>query len=161
MTALPLRRDDRAVPPLVAAPEAEAHRSDHPLATSRPVRVTLLIVACTLMGLTDLLCTLAYVGGAGMVEKNPLARLVIIHGGAEWLVAFKLLTMLVTGVCIYFARRHVVGERCAWLCALLLTALTAHWVRVNEQMIDYGDEITLIASTYETMRIPQWVRFED
>ncbi|GAB4548050.1 MAG: hypothetical protein Tsb0013_08340 [Phycisphaerales bacterium] len=129
----------------------------------RPTRVGLLIIACVLMGLTDLACTLAYVGGIGMVELNPLARYVIEHGGASWLIAFKLVTMLVTGLCVYLSRHHRMGEQCAWLSFLLLMALTLHWVRYNEEIVspETASEITMIAATPESDMITHWVRFRD
>lgn len=130
------------------------------LASSRHERVTLIILACTLMGLTDLLCTLAYVGGIGMIEQNPLARAIIERGGAGWLIVFKLLTMSVMGGCIYLSRRHAKGELCAWGCCVLLTALMAHWTHYNAVITDPENNV-LMATSYDVNYLEGWVRFED
>ncbi|MEM1424119.1 MAG: DUF5658 family protein [Planctomycetota bacterium] len=133
------------------------------LVGARPTRVGLLLVACVLMGLTDLACTLAYIGGVGMFEQNPVARAVIERGGAGWLIAFKLATMLVTGVCVYASRRHRVGEQCAWLSFLMLMALTLHWVRYNEQVVspEIAAGMTIIGSAPDSFEVTNWVRLGD
>ncbi len=133
------------------------------IVASRPTRVGMLIVACTLMGLTDLACTLAYVGGVGMFEQNPLARYIIERGGAPWLIVFKLCTMLVMGGCVYLSRRHRMGEQCAWLSCLMLTTLTLHWVRFNEEIVqpDSVEALMNLAATPEAYEYPNWVRFND
>lgn len=133
------------------------------LVASRPQRVLLIVVACMLMGLTDLLCTLAYVGNVGMIEKNPVARMVINQGGAFWLVCFKLMTMLITGGCISMSRRHAVGEHCAWLCAVLLGTLTLHWIGYNKDIVspENIENVVPIATSPEMLEVNHWVRFED
>ena len=133
------------------------------LVGARPTRVGLLLLACVLMGLTDLACTLAYVGGVGMIEMNPLARVIIEQGGAIWLIAFKLVTMVVTGACVYASRRHRMGEQCAWLCFLMLMALTLHWVQYNEESVtpEAMDDIITIAASPETLTLPNWVACSD
>jgi len=97
----------------------------------RPRRVALLAIAMILMGLADLQLTLTYMGSAGMLELNPLARAMIDLGGAPQLIRFKLLTIAVSAGLLYLLRRHSIAERCAWLSCAALLGLTAHWVRYN------------------------------
>ena len=132
------------------------------LIASRPQRVALVILACMLMGLADLACTLAYVGGVGMIESNPLARFIIQTGGASWLIAFKLVTMAVTGGCLYMSRHYAMGERCAWICCAVLTALSVHWMNYNEAIVSPENlsETILIASMNDYYEVEGWVRFD-
>ncbi len=122
---------------------------------TRERRVALLVIAVLLMGLTDLLCTLTHMRGAGMIESNPLARWFAIVGGERELVVFKLWTMALSGGLVYLLRRRWQAEAAGWVMVGVMLALTAHWQRYNAS----ASEVATIA---EAMRgTPGWVRFED
>lgn len=111
---------------------------------ARARRIGLLIVAIVLMGAADLMCTLIYMYGIGMVEVNPIARRMVEINGATQLVMFKLLTMLLAGSALYLGRFHRRTEACGWGCTVLMLALTLHWVRYNRDVILHTNDIAVI-----------------
>lgn len=97
-------------------------------------RVALLAIAITIMGLADLALTLTYMNTTGMYELNPLARVMVATGGAQQLIIFKLLTLSMSAGVFFLLRRHRIVEPTAWACALIMGALTVHWVSYNKQI---------------------------
>jgi len=120
-----------------------------PLATGNDHarRVTLLIMAIILMSVADLVITLTYMRSVGMFEANPIARFMVSLGSYGHLVRYKLFTMALSCGLLYLLRRHRNAELAAWLCAIVLLSLTAHWVRYNNQIVNYTNEL-LIAQEY-------------
>lgn len=108
-------------------------------------RLMLVLLAITLMSLADLICTLIYMSGIGLLEVNPLARLMVSIGDAQQLIIFKLFTMTLACGALYFARRHPISERVAWMCAAGLFALMLHWTAFNSSVSDLTNEITILA----------------
>jgi hypothetical protein len=106
-----------------------------------------------LMGVTDLLCTLAYMRTSGMVEMNPLARWVATAGGTPGLVAFKLLTLVISGGILLALRERRVAENFAWVGAACMLALTAHWVHYNAHIPGMTPLLGELAATSP----PEWV----
>ena len=126
---------------------------------ARSRRLGLLMVALVLMGVADLLCTLTYMRMSGMLEANPIARLMIDIGGERQLVLFKLFTMALCCGALYLARRHAVAERCAWFCAAIMLALTFHWVTFNRSVPEYTNEMVTLALN-DGMGEPMWVKLD-
>lgn len=119
------------------------HRGPSDLARAR--RIGLLIVAIVLMGAADLMYSLIYMRGIGMMEVNPIARRMIEINGVMQLVMFKTLTMLLAGSALYLGRFHRRTELCGWGCTLLMLGLTMHWVRYNRDVIHLANDIAVIA----------------
>jgi hypothetical protein len=130
---------------LVRRVRAALGRPCDPASRSRGRRVALLIFAVALMGLADLLCTLAYMHTVGMMEANPIARHMIDLNGSQQLVLFKLLTISLSSAALWFGRFHRQTELCAWGCVALMLMLTAHWVRYNREVVEMSNEIAVIA----------------
>jgi hypothetical protein len=129
------------------------------LAPARSRRIALIILACALMGLADLACTLTYMSGVGMIEKNPLARMIAHHGGPSHLIIFKMLTLMLHAYCLWIIRRHERAEQCGWLCIGILGALTIHWMNYNDVMTEQGIAVASIASMSPELLPDHWVCF--
>jgi len=98
----------------------------------RPARVVILLFAVMAMSIADLIMTLTYATSVGMVELNPLAR-AMMSGSTRELVVWKLATVLLGTGILFFIRRTRGGEFGAWVCALVLGALTCHWINYNRE----------------------------
>lgn len=108
-------------------------------------RLMLLLTAMFLMGMGDLLCTLAYMRSVGLPEMNPIARWIAANGTSQSLVLYKLLTISVSCGALYLARRHRRAEVCGWACAAILFALTLHWISFNRSVSEQPSWLTLVA----------------
>lgn len=115
-------------------------------------RVSLLVIAITIMGLADLMLTLIYMQTTGMYELNPLARAMVATGGSAQLVVFKLLTLSLSAGVLYLLRRQRVAEPAAWACAAVMCALSIHWISYNNQLenpdIWHGMQIAMSDESY-------------
>lgn len=120
----------------------------------RARRTTLLLLAMLLMGVSDLLCTLAYMRTSGMVELNPLARWVATEGGAAGLVVFKLGTLAMSAGILFGLRYRPIAERCAWGGVVCMLALTLHWVHFNANIPGMTPLLNELAASSP----PEWVR---
>jgi len=107
------------------------------------------------MGLADLVITLTYKRTVGMIEANPIARLMIEIGSIEQLVRYKLFTMGLSCGVLYILRRHPRAEQGAWVCVALLFALTMHWVRYNASIMEYSNDLQVLAQTDD--EVSHWV----
>ena len=87
---------------------------------TRARRVTLLVIITAVLGLLDLAFTLTYASSMGMIELNPVARMLVGLGGAGELVRFKLFTIALSGGTLYLIRRRKGAELCAWLSLAVL-----------------------------------------
>ena len=119
-------------------------------------RVTLLVLAILLMGLADLSITLTYMRSIGMIELNPIARHMVSIGSCDQLIRYKLFTMGLSCGVLYLLRRHPRAELGAWICAIVLLGLTLNWVRYNESITDYTNELHVIAASAHD--VPTFVR---
>lgn len=136
-------------------------------ATSR--RVLLLMAAIVLMGVADLLCTLAYMRTIGLPEANPIARWLAQFGSTQAVVCFKLLTMAMSCLCLYKGRTERRMEWCAWACAGILLALSLHWISFNRAIVEHTNLIAVLADHNQNpYRIKtagrgpdNWVRLEE
>ncbi len=152
----PFHRDP---PPLAsAANHALAACFDAP--TVRPSgahrRVALVLLAVAIMGIADLLFTLTYMTGPGMMEVNPIARTAISLGGVSMLIKFKLLTILLSAGILYCCRKHRSAEIWSWVCAGVMFVLTLHWMHYNSIISDMTHELTTIALSDSAP--PEWVK---
>lgn len=124
---------------------------------ARARRIVLISVALVLMGLADLVCTLAYVTSVGMVEVNPVARHIInTSSSAGPIVLYKLCSLIFCCGALWLIRRHRVAELCGWLCVLLSLALSLHWVRYNAAIPSMSMEMALIASSDDQSMYRNW-----
>ncbi|MBL8746785.1 MAG: hypothetical protein JNK58_10565 [Phycisphaerae bacterium] len=136
----------------------------HACETARSRRVTFLIVAMTMMGIADLMCTLTYMRTSGMLEANPLARFILttgaVDGGSEQLVMFKALTILLSCGTLYIARRHRQAELSAWVCTAMMCVLTIHWINYNRSVSAFTNDMAVLAMSGGEFE-PMWVKLED
>ena len=99
------------------------------------------------MGLADLSITLTYMRSIGMIELNPIARHMVAIGSCDQLIRYKLFTMGLSCGVLYLLRRHPRAELGAWICTILLLGLTFHWVRYNDEITNYANELHVIAAS--------------
>ncbi len=95
---------------------------------ARPVRVTFLLAVIVVLSILDLLLTLIYVTEIGLIEDNPVARLVLETGGPGLLIAAKLASV---GFCVgvlFWARRRGFAEVAAVFGTVVLIWLTIRWM---------------------------------
>jgi hypothetical protein len=147
LTLFPANVDPSDRPPGVTEPRARARR------------IGWLIVAMTLMGAADLLCTLTYMRTSGMLEANPIARFVLLAGSAEQLVMFKVLMMLLSCGTLYLARRHRKAEACAWVCTAMMFLLTLHWINFNRSISSFTNDMAVLAMSDGEFE-PMWVKLD-
>ena len=131
---------------------------DEPQQAAGSRRVVLLISAMAIMGLVDLMMTLTYMRSTGMYEMNPIARFIARLGAGEHLIAFKLLTMLISGYALYLGRLTRRGELCAWVCAAVLVGLMFHWAAYAREAMDMTNELFLLAEYGDEFNGGAWVR---
>jgi len=116
-------------------------------ARNRGLRVGLLLASVAAMAGADLWMTLTYVTSIGMMELNPLARAVMLHGSPWLLAAWKISTSGFGVVALFCTRRSGYAEIAAWLCFAVMSLLTAHWISFNGQITNYAEELTALAGT--------------
>ena len=119
----------------------------------RTRRIVMLLLAIFAMSAFDLLFTLTYLQGVGMVELNPLARKVIEYGSPTLLAVWKL--GIVGGAClvVYLGRRAPTAEAGAWFACLALMLLTVHWLRY----IDTASDLTPYLEVIKEVSGGQWL----
>lgn len=130
-----------------------------PASRARGRRLALLMLAIVLMSVVDLLCTIIYMRTSGMVEMNPLARLMIAVGDLQQLVFFKLGTMVVCCGSLYLARRHARAEGAAWICTSVLLLLTVHWINYNQHVSGFTNDLAVLALS-EGECEPRWIKLD-
>lgn len=105
----------------------------------RARRVSVLVLAFAVLGVADLVLTLSYMGGIGLFEGNPLARALVLGGGASTLAAFKLLTIALSAVILFGLRTKRSAELGAWLCVVVMSVVSLEWKKYSTA----ADEIVL------------------
>lgn len=106
----------------------------------RAWRVNLLLVASLILALGDLWMTLSFATNMGMLEANPIARLVMVTGSTPGIVVWKLATTLL-GLGILFRLRHTRhAEIGAWIVFAALTALSIHWLNYTTLVASLGSD---------------------
>lgn len=114
--------------------------SDDRATRARTFRVALLVVVCALISLADLEMTLLFTQSVGMVELNPIARLVMASDNPLAVIAFKVLTMSFGLGTLYWHRRRPYAEYGAWVCFLTLFWLSARWFTFTTQVENFSPE---------------------
>ncbi|MDX2147750.1 MAG: DUF5658 family protein [Planctomycetota bacterium] len=101
---------------------------------ARSERVVILLIAMAVFNLADLYMTLLFSTSVGMIESNPLARLVMEYNCPNLLTAWKLGSLTLTLVILYWARKTRVAEFAAWLALVVLVWLTIQWDLYSAEM---------------------------
>ena len=107
----------------------------------RPTRVAVLLITLAALSLFDLAATLLYLTHAGLLESNPIARILVAGGGPSAVVLWKLLTVGLSIYIFYIARHRLSGELGAMLCCAALVWLTARWDSYNSEIHTITSEI--------------------
>jgi len=92
-----------------------------------------MVGAIALLSAGDLYMTMVHLRGFGMMEMNPIARLVMQYQAPWVLIAWKLGTVGLASLILIACRRRKAAELAALVCCLVLTALTVQWIRYSEQ----------------------------
>jgi hypothetical protein len=110
----------------------------------RSRRVTLLVIGIVLLSIADLLVTLAYARGGGMMEANPIALYLVRITESPWsLACYKMLTVTICVALLYRLRKYAVSEAAAWCAVAILTAMSIMWHHYSAELIKPG-EISLV-----------------
>src|SRR5262245_42434551 len=89
-------------------------------APARARRVTILLWAVLLLSAGDLAMTLEYATSVGLIESNPVARMIMTYGTRWSVVWFKCLSLLLGVAILFKLRRTRAGEFGAWVCFIAL-----------------------------------------
>lgn len=123
---------------------------------ARVFRMNLLLSATALMGLGDLDMTLQFARSVGMIELNPLARVLMAGDSPMPVVLFKLGTIVFCVGVLFMARRRRHAEIAAWCCFLVMAALTMHWNRYSSTVSELTPEVSAMAAADD----PRWVSMD-
>lgn len=119
----------------------------------RGARVSFLLAAVIAMSFADLWMTLTYATTTGMMEMNPIARLIMQTGSVAAISSWKLATAGLGVVILYFTRFSRCCEFGAWVCFTGMILLMAHWSHFNANITTYSEELSYLAGTQSH----QWV----
>ncbi|MBL8765025.1 MAG: hypothetical protein JNM07_12220 [Phycisphaerae bacterium] len=109
------------------------------------------------MSVADLQLTLLFASGSGMAEGNPLARFIMQRHEPWMLMAWKGLLVGLTCTILLAVRRTRAGEAAAWICCLVLSALSLHWSSFAERMTQVEPVMHEVAESSGE----RWVRIPD
>jgi uncharacterized membrane protein YqjE len=124
-----------------------------PARQSRGRRVSILLAAILVMSIGDLYMTLTHLTTTGMLEANPLARLIMAYNSPMLLAAWKMSSVgLAVGI-LFWARHRGRTEIATWFCFLVLTWLTCRWTIYNDQISTLAE----IPSAYAGRPNAEWV----
>lgn len=117
----------------LAIPGVVAASMPDPL-TRRTTRVCLLAVFIAAASMVDLHLTLTHLRTVGMIEANPLARLLIEQNCVWLLCGWKVLSVgLALAIFVAHARRRTC-EAAAWFCAGVMVWLMLQWIGYSQQI---------------------------
>lgn len=111
----------------------------------RAIRVWMLVATIAVLSIADLYMTLAHLRGAGMGEANPLARLVMSYQSPVLLSVWKCGCVGLACLILLKVRHKRSGEVGCWVCCVLLTALTVHWLRYSIEAPKYTSQISALS----------------
>jgi len=123
------------------------------LLAARHHRVVALLTAVAILSLADLYMTLTHVMSVGMLEQNPVARMIMAHGSPMGLVVWKSVTVGFAIGVMFWLRRRPSAEIGALFCVGVLTWLTFRWVNYNDQVSHLTQDLHGLNSAQE----PAWV----
>jgi len=121
--------------------------------SARPSRVTFLLLSVMLMSIGDLYMTLTYLMSVGMMELNPIARGILHFDSPTLLGLWKVVTLSVGLSILYRLRATRKGELGAWICFMVLSALTAYWM----VYVDALSELTPAVASLSPGHDPAWI----
>ena len=101
----------------------------------------LLVVTIIVLSVADLYMTLAHLRSAGMGEANPLARMVISYQSPLLLSLWKLACVGLASLIFVLARYRRSAEAACWVCCLVMTGLTVHWINYSNEAAAATQEI--------------------
>ena len=122
-------------------------------ARARGPRVVALLAAVAILSLADLYMTLTHAMNFGMLEQNPVARMIMAHGSPMGLVAWKLVTVGFAIGVMSWLRRRPSAELGALFCVCVLTWLTFRWATYNDQVSHLTEDLHGLDGVQE----PAWV----
>jgi hypothetical protein len=117
----------------------------------------MLLGACILMSLLDLELTLLFASQVGMIEMNPLARMVMEHQSPLLLVLYKVVTVGLGCGILYWARHIRYAEIGTWICFFVLTALSIRWLHFAVEIPQFTPGYMSLPEVYPAM----WVKFDN
>lgn len=116
-------------------------------------RVIALLAAVVILSLADLYMTLTHAMSVGMLEQNPVARMIMAYGSPQGLIAWKLLTVGFAVWVMYRLRARPSAELGAVFCVAVLTWLTCRWTTYNDQVAQLTEDLRGL----DTLTEPAWV----
>lgn len=119
----------------------------------RPRRVLVLLGVILALSLADLALTLTYVTEIGLIEDNPMARMVLRAGGPALLIAAKLGSVGFSAGVLLWARRRGIAEAAAVLGAVVMIWVTARWIGY----IETSSELTASLEEWEHHSQGAWM----
>jgi len=106
-----------------------------------------------LMSIGDLYMTLTYLMSVGMMELNPIARGILQFDSPTLLGLWKVVTLSLGLSILYRLRATRKVELGAWICFMVLSALTAYWM----VYVDALSELTPAVASLSTGHDPAWI----
>ncbi len=118
----------------------------------------MLVFAIVVLSIADLYLTLTFLLSTGMVEANPVARLVIEQGSPWVLGVWKLaLVLLPAAIFLCFSKRKL-SEAGAWVCFLALGALAVQWKVYTDRVHEMTPYISILYQDGHGVERPEgWV----
>ncbi len=120
---------------------------------TRSHRVLLWVAVIAALSLIDLGLTMIYIMEIGLIEDNPIARMMIQMGGPWLLVAWKVATAGFACSVLIAAREHRVAEVGAVFGMIVMVWLTMHWIAY----IEMSARLTCAASEMDRLGQGHWV----
>ena len=114
---------------------------------SREHRVITLLIAVALISIGDLVMTLTYATSVGMMEVNPLARMVMAFNSPMLVVLWKALTAGFGITVLTMLRSRWTAEVAAWICFAAMMMLLMHWIDFNTDIVLYTEEIANLSGS--------------
>ncbi|MCC5786677.1 MAG: hypothetical protein JJU33_08255 [Phycisphaerales bacterium] len=129
-----------------------------PAELARTRRVAMLVFAIVVLSIADLYFTLTFLLSTGMVEANPVARLVIEQGSPWVLGAWKLaMVLLPAAIFLCFSKRKL-SEAAAWVCFIALGALAVQWKVYTDRVHEMTPYISMLYQDSHGVERPEgWV----
>lgn len=116
---------------------------------ARAQRVVVLLVGTTLMSVADLYMTLLFITNVGMIESNPIARMVMAHDSMALVIVWKLsLTVFGVGV-LYWFRKGRLTELAAWGVFTAMICLMIHWNTFSQGAAMISDDYHTLADAHD------------
>lgn len=116
---------------------------------ARAQRVAMLLAATLAMAVGDLYMTLMFVTHGGMLETNPVARMVMALNSTTAVIVWKLATTLLGLGILFHLRRLRLGEMGAWAVFVALSALSMHWLDYSQESASICPELQVLSQAHD------------